>query len=174
MRRALVDSDSTSADVLAAHLGGVVTVQEFLTRKHVEGLRIDRDEHHLQAESVGLVWQAEYADSEKFEAAVKALPPAKHDAAADAYLQDPRDTATPLGMVAFLKALASGQLLSATSAQRLLDVIATTATGADRLKAGTPESWQLARKTGTGRVWRGVRSAVNDVGILTAANQCRD
>jgi beta-lactamase class A len=168
MRRALVDSDSTSADVLVAHLGGIAAVQKFLMRNHIEGLRIDRDERHLQAESVGLVWQAEYADPEKFEAAVKAVPPEKHSAAADVYLRDPRDTATPRGMVTFLKALASGQLLSTTSTRWLLEVIAETATGPDRLKAGTPQNWRLAHKTGTGRIWKGVRSAVNDVGILTS------
>jgi len=168
MRRALVDSDSTSADVLTARLGGIAAVQGFLTRKHSEGLRIDRDERHLQAESVGLVWQPADSDLDQFEAAVKALPPKTHTAAAGAYLQDPRDTATPRGMVDFLKSLASGKLLSPASTQKLLGVIATTATGTDRLKAGVPKGWKLAHKTGTGRVWQGVRSATNDVGLLTA------
>jgi beta-lactamase class A len=168
LRRAIVDSDSTSADLLAARLGGIAAVQEFLVRKHVDGLRIDRNERRLQAESVGLAWKPEYADSTRFEAAVEALAPAKHDAAAKAYLKDPRDTATPLGMARFLEALASGRLLSAESTRHLLAVMAKTATGVARLQAGKPQRWQLAHKTGTGRQWQGIRSAMNDVGLLTA------
>jgi beta-lactamase class A len=169
LRRAIVDSDSTSVDLLLERLGGIAAVHDFLVRKHVDGLRIDRNERQLQAESVGLAWRPGYADSTKFEAAVKALAPAKHDAAAEAYLKDRRDTATPLGMARFLEALVAGRVLSAESTRHLLAVMAKTATGVDRLKAGTPKGWELAHKTGTGRLWQGVRSATNDVGILTAS-----
>jgi beta-lactamase class A len=168
MRRAVIDSDSTSIDVLTERLGGVSAVQDFLQRKHIAGVRIDRNERRLQAESVGLTWTAAYADSDKFEVAIKILSPERREAAWNSYLNDPRDTATPEGMVRFLKALAAGQLLSAVSTQKILGIMTATATGTDRLKAGIPAGWSLGHKTGTGRVWKGMRSAFNDVGIVTA------
>ena len=168
IRRAVVDSDSTAIDTLIEHLGGVVAVKDFMRGKDVVGLSVDRDERHLQAESVGITWRPEYSDTEKFEAAVKALPGKKHDEAATAYLTDPRDTATPEGMVAFLKALATEKLLSAASTHHLLDVMASTSTGKNRLKAGLPSGWSLGHKTGSGRTWKELCSATNDVGILTA------
>ena len=168
VRRAIVDSDSTSVDVLIERIGGVATVQDFLKRKQVNGISIDRDERHLQAESAGLSWKEEYADSNKFEAAVKALPEQTVDAAWNFYLKDQRDTATPVGMVNFLKALTIGTILSESSTKKLLEIMEATVTGRDRLKAGIPKNWELGHKTGTGRSWKGMNSVTNDVGILTA------
>lgn len=54
MRRAVADSDSTAVDVLIDRLGGIAAVQAFLQRKQVTGIRVDRHERTLQAESVGL------------------------------------------------------------------------------------------------------------------------
>jgi len=168
MRRAVADSDSTSVDALIERLGGVAAVQSFLQRKQVTGLRIDRDERHLQAESVGLVWRPAFADDKVFQAAIAALPVAQRDAAWRRYLTDPRDTTTPTGMAGFLTALATGKLLSPASTTHLLAVMAATVTGGDRLKAGLPPGWTLGHKTGTGREWQGMTSDTNDVGILTA------
>jgi beta-lactamase class A len=168
LRRAVVDSDSTSVDVLIERLGGVAMIQAFLKRIDADSINIDRDERHLQAESVGLVWKSEYADSDKFEVAVKSLPKEIQNAAWNLYLKDSRDTATPNGMAHFLQALARGKILSETSTQRLLAVMKATVTGRDRLKAGTPKGWDLGHKTGTGRTWQGITSATNDVGVLTA------
>jgi beta-lactamase class A len=168
IQRAVVDSDSTSVDILIERLGGVAIVQNFLKSKKIEGISIDRNERHVQAESQGLTWRAEYADSKKFEAAVHALPDEKRDLAWNAYLKDARDTATPAGMVGFLKALATGKLLSQESTNKLLAVMAKTQTGRDRLMAGTPKNWSIGHKTGTSPSWKGMAAAINDVGILTA------
>jgi beta-lactamase class A len=46
--------------------------------------------------------------------------------------------------------------------------MAQTTTFPDRLKAGVSDGWAIAHKTGTGGSWKGVTSATNDVGILTA------
>lgn len=168
MRRAVVDSDSTSVDVLLDHIGGVEVVGTFLKRNGIGGLRVDRNERQLQAESVGLAWRAEFADEKAFDAALKALPTEKRDAAWNAYVKDPRDTATPRGMVAFLDALAHGRLLSAASTRKLLDVMESTVTGPRRLRAGVPKDWRIGHKTGTSRGWKGMVAATNDVGILTS------
>jgi beta-lactamase class A len=168
IQRAVNDSDSTAIDVLIERLGGVKVVQDFLRRKQVEGIRIDRVERHLQAESMGLRWNARFADSKKFDAAVRALSTEKRNAAWAAYLKDPRDTATPAGMVRFLKALATGTLLSPASTGHLLAVMEKTQTGRDRLMSGIPKDWRIGHKTGTSPSWNGMTAATNDVGLLTS------
>jgi beta-lactamase class A len=168
VRRAIVDSDSAATDVLVARLGGPGAVQRVLDRRHVTGVRFDRDERHLQTEIAGLEWRSEFVDSTRLDRAYAAVPEARRDAAYRAYQKDPRDTATPAGMAALLWSLANGQLLSPASTTRLLDIMAQTVTFPDRLKAGVSGGWTLAHKTGTSGTWRGVTAATNDVGILTA------
>jgi N-acyl-D-amino-acid deacylase len=167
-RRAIVDSDSAAADILIARLGGTQAVQAVFDRHHLTGVRIDRDERHLQTEIGGIDWRPEFVDSARLDAALAAVPEAVKDAAYRRYQTDPRDTATAAGMTALLQALADGKLLSADSTRYLLDVMTQTVTFPDRLKAGVPDGWTLGHKTGSSGSWRGVTAATNDVGILTA------
>ena len=108
MRRSIVDSDSAATDILVARLGGPEAIQGVLNRLHISGVRFDRDEKHLQTESWGLEWRPEYVDSALLERAYAAVPQKRTDAAFRAYQRDPRDTATPLGMVSLLQSLADG------------------------------------------------------------------
>lgn len=168
MLRAVAESDSTSVDILIRHLGGVDAIQAFIKRKNLTGIRIDRNERDLQAESVGLTWREEYSDPEKFDLAIKSLSEAKRDAAWVAHLKDERDRATPLAMLKFLEELASERLLSKISTDKLLTIMSKTSTGPDRLKAGLPVGWTIEHKTGTGRTWKEVNEVVNDVGFLNS------
>lgn len=168
LRRAIVDSDSAAVDILIAKLGGPAQVQAFLDRAHIGGIRVDRDEKHLQTEVAGLEWQPRFVDPDVLRAAMSRIPESAQATAYQRYQKDPRDTATPAGMAAFLTALAQGKLLSPASTAHLLQVMTGTVTFPDRLKAGVPEGWSLAHKTGTSSSWKGVTAATNDVGILTA------
>jgi beta-lactamase class A len=168
LRRAIVDSDSAATDVLVTRLGGTKAVQAVLDRHHIAGVRIDRDERHLQTETTGLEWRPEYVDPEVLDRASEALPKARREAAFRKYQADARDTATPRGMVSLLQALAEGRLLSADSTEHLLRVMTETVTFPDRLKAGLSPGWTLGHKTGSGGGLGGVAVATNDVGILTA------
>jgi beta-lactamase class A len=168
VRRAVAESDSAATDVLIARLGGPAAVQAWLAGKGLSGIRIDRDERHLQTEGVGLAWRAEYTDPARLDAAIKAVPKAERDAAFAASLKDERDTATPRGMTAFLAALAEGRLLSPASTGHFLAVMRGTVTFPDRLRAGAPDGWSVAHKTGTSRSWNGITAVTNDVGVLTA------
>ncbi len=168
MRRAIVDSDSAATDILIRRMGGPKAIQAVLDRRHLAGVRIDRDERHLQTETRGLQWRQEYVDATVLEKAFAAVPPARADAAFRAYQKDRRDTATPLGMVALLQSLSDGRLLSARSTRHLLEVMGQTVTFPDRLKAGVLDGWTLAHKTGTSGDWHGVTAATNDVGVLRA------
>jgi len=173
VRRAIVDSDSAATDVLIARLGGVKAVQAVLDRHHITGLRIDRDERHLQTETSGLTWRPEYVDPAVLARDLEALPPAKREAAFRKYQADVRDTATPRGMVSLLQALAEGRLLSAESTTHLLRVLTETVTFPDRLKAGLAPGWTLGHKTGSSGGRGGVVVATNDVGVLTAPDGTR-
>jgi beta-lactamase class A len=168
IRRAIVDSDSAATDFLVARLGGPKAVQSVLDRLGLADVRFDRDERHLQTETAGLVWRPEFVDSVLLDRAYAAVPDAQRDAAFRAYQADPRDTATPRGMVSLLRSLAEGKLLTAVLTRRLLDIMTQTVTYPDRLKAGAADGWVLAHKTGTSGTWKGVTAATNDVGILTA------
>lgn len=168
VRRAVIESDSTAADVLVDRLGGIAMVQEFLTRRGVEGIRLDRDERHLQAEVSGMLWRPEFSDAETYAKALKLVSDEARSKAYAAYLKDPRDTATPAGMVAFLKDLALGKVLPEPATKKLLAIMAATTTGKDRLRAGLRKGWAIGHKTGTSSSWKGMTAATNDVGILTA------
>jgi len=168
VRRAIVDSDSAATDFLVARLGGPPAVQAVLDRHRVSGVRIDRDERHLQTEIGGVQWRPEFVDGALLDRAYAAVSDAQRDAAFRAYQKDPRDTATPRGMAALLQSLAHGTLLTPASTGRLLEIMTQTVTFPDRLKAGVPAGWTLAHKTGTSGTWRGVTAATNDVGVLTA------
>jgi beta-lactamase class A len=111
IRRAIVDSDSAATDILIQRLGGPSGVQAFLQRHQIEGIRIDRDERHLQTEISGISWRPEYVDAALLDNALDVLPATRREAAFQVYLKDERDTATPNGMGSFLYKLATGKLL---------------------------------------------------------------
>jgi len=73
---------------------------------------------------------------------------------------DPRDTATPAQTVANLETLLLGDVLSPASRDRLTGWMIDTPTGPGRIRAGVPNGWRVAHKTGTGRL------PVNDIGVL--------
>lgn len=166
VRRSIIDSDSTAVDALIRKLGGISAIQKFLADKKVEGIRIDRDERTLQSEFYGLTWRPNYSNSEAFEAAIRAVPRDKRLAALEKYLQDPRDTATPEGMVMFLNRLFTTKILSRASTERLLYIMEKTATGKNRLRAGIPKNWSIGHKTGTSASYDGRTATTNDVGVL--------
>lgn len=110
-RRAVVDSDSAAGDLLLAKLGGPEAVRVFLQRKGLQGMRVDRDERHLQTEILGLRWQPDYVDPEVLRQAIRAVPDNARDSRFRAYQKDVRDTSTPAAMAAFQLALAEDRLL---------------------------------------------------------------
>ncbi len=168
--RAVIQSDSTAADFLFVRVGGSEAISEFLRRARIEGLRVDRDERQLQTEIMGISWKSEFADPRELDRAIAAIPVETRNRAFSAYLGDPRDTGTPRGMITFLQALDSGQLLTPGSSAALLAIMARTSTFPDRLKAGVPSTWTVAHKTGTSGQWQGITAATNDVGFLIAPN----
>ena len=168
---AVSDSDNTAADVLMKRIGGPGAVSGWLDAKDIEEVRIDRYERELQPEALGLASFRPAWKGAAFDAALATVPVEQRRAAADAYLRDPRDTATPRGMMVFLSRLDAGELLSPASTRRLVAIMAASPRGPERLKAGLPKGAQFAHKIGTGSSFGGRTSAYNDVGIFTLADK---
>ena len=86
---------------------------------------------------------------------------AEAKAAAAAFDQDPRDTATPDAMVELLAKIHHKSLHKPETAELLLDIMRRCQTGEHRLKGLLPEGAIVAHKTGT------IGGTTNDVGIIT-------
>lgn len=171
LERSVGISDNTAADALVRLVGGPQQVNAILGRLKIRDVRVDRLERQMQPESVGLTnFRPELADEQKFAQLVEKIPDRVKKAALEKYLTDPRDTATPEGIVDLLSKLHSNQLLSQNSTALLLKIMTDSSTGQKRLKAGLPKNWSIAHKTGTGQDVLGRSTATNDVGIASSPN----
>ncbi|MEA1676599.1 class A beta-lactamase [Nitrospirillum sp. BR 11163] len=168
MARMVADSDNIAADTMLRLIGGPAVVQAALTARGLDGIRVDRDERHLQSDILGLTWKDAYVEPAAFQAAADSVPAATRLAKREAYLNDPRDTAKPAAMALLLDRLDKGELLSPAGTRRLLDVLDHTTTQPHRLKAGLGAGWTVAHKPGAGPSVEGVTLANNDVGLMTA------
>jgi beta-lactamase class A len=169
LERSVGVSDNTAVDVLIRLVGGPEQLTAQLRQMNISGIRVDRLERQLQPDCVGLTnFGPELADEQEYDAAVAKIPVAVKRAALERYLTDPRDTATPEEAIDLLAKLQSRQLLSENSTALLLKIMTDSPTGQQRLKAGLPQGWSIAHKTGTGPEVLGVGTATNDVGIITA------
>lgn len=163
----VLDSDNTAADVLLKRIGGPGALSAWLTAKNVRGVRVDRYEREIQTEVYGMPsFRPDWRDPALYTAAKLAVPPAKRMAAMWAYMRDPRDTATPAGMLEFLQMLDGEELISPASTRRLIEIMSRVARGAGRIKAGLPKGTFLAHRPGTSGADQGVNAATNDVGIF--------
>jgi beta-lactamase class A len=74
---------------------------------------------------------------------------------------DPRDTTTPSAMLADLRGILLGKVLSDRSRAQLIAWMIANRTGDARLRAGLPKDWRVGDKTGA---WNGV--SANDVAVV--------
>jgi beta-lactamase class A len=168
LERAVGDGDNTAADVLMKRVGGPGAVTAWLQGRKVRDIHIDRYERQLQPESIGMAsFRASWKGEAAYRAALEAIPAADRRRATLNYLADPRDTATPLGMLRFLEALNQDELLASNSRRLLGRITSQTASGPGRLRAALPEGARLAHKTGTARTDLGFTPVVNDIGVYT-------
>lgn len=168
LHRALVQSDNAANDRLMRELGGPEAVRSELENMGLTEVNVGAYERDLQALTAGLVWQADYGFGQNFQVARAALPMAAREAAADAYVADPLDGASPAAITSALAALSRGELLSQISTARIVGLMTAARTGPRRLKGGLPPGWAIAHKTGTGQDFQGASLGINDVGLITA------
>ena len=79
---------------------------------------------------------------------------------------DPRDTTTPAAMLEDLRKIVLGNALSEPSREQLTAWLVGNRTGDNRLRAGLPETWLVADRTGTGQ-----NGATNDVAVVWPSNR---
>lgn len=79
----------------------------------------------------------------------------------EALPDDPRDTTSPMAMLATLRALLLRDALSRAGRRRLTGWMLGSRTGDSRIRAGLPAGWRFGDKTGSGE-----RGTANDVGIF--------
>jgi beta-lactamase class A len=165
---AIAQSDNAANDILVRKVGGSGVVRRWLAAHHLVGVRSGPEERILQSEIAGVVWRPDYSFGQAFWTARDAISPKVRAERLQAYLADPKDGATPDGVVEGLSRLVQGGLLSPNSTQRLLQILQQTTTGPARLKAGLGPGWSIAHKTGTGQDLGDLSTGYNDVGLLTA------
>jgi beta-lactamase class A len=168
MLKAITTSDNTANDKLMRIVGGPTAVRKMIAAKHLGAIRFYNGERALQSRIAGLIWSPSYSTGNAFFEARDALPLSVRATAFNRYIRDPYDGAAPSAIVAALARLKRGELLSPASTNRLLDIMAHTHTGPNRLKGGLQPGWTLSHKTGTGQELGRVQAGYNDIGILTA------
>jgi beta-lactamase class A len=168
LERAIVNGDNTAADILLKRAGGPGAVTAWLQGRKVNGLDIDRYQRQLQPDSLGLAsFRAGWKGEAAYRAALDQLPPAERRRAIQAYLADPRDTATPLAALRFLEALNQAELLDTDSRRLLGRLTGQTPLAPNRLHAALPDGARLAHVPGTARTDLGFTPVVNDIGVYT-------
>lgn len=170
---AITTSDNTANDSLLRHVGGPDVVRRYLQVRGLNGIRFGPGERLLQSGIAGMSWRQDYSIGRAFQAARAQVPEATRRAALNRYIADPIDGATPFGITDALARLARGELLSPASTRAMLDTMARTRSGPQRLRAGVPVGWSVAHKTGTGQEFDGRSTGYNDIAILTAPDGTR-
>jgi len=168
MVRQITTSDNTANDKLMRSVGGYQAVRAMIARKNLGAIRFDQGEKVMQTKIAGMSWSPVFSIGDAFWTARDKVPIETRSAAFARYIADPYDGAAPSAIVSALARLKKGELLSPKSTARLLDIMANTRTGPNRLKGGLEPGWTISHKTGTGQVLGGVQAGYNDVGILTA------
>jgi beta-lactamase class A len=79
---------------------------------------------------------------------------------------DPRDTTTPKAIGTDYQRLVLEDGLPADKRAFLTDLLERTVTGAKRIRAGVPQGWRVADKTGTGDY-----GTLNDIGVIWPPNR---
>jgi len=170
MHRAITRSDNTANDYVLWQAGGPGAVRRFIARHGIQNVRFGPGERLLQSHIAGITWQQSMSRRGAFEAARSRVPADTRREKFEAYVKDPIDGASPLGLTQGLAKLQRGELLSRQSTARMLAMMDQTRTGPQRLKGGLAPGWRIGHKTGSGQVFGGTQAGYNDIGIITAPN----
>ncbi len=162
-------SDNTAVQTLFRLAGGQPGLASCFQQWKVDGMRVDRDERTCTLESVGvrnIPPVAEWTPG-MGEALIAKVPAADQLAAFRRFIQDPRDSVTPLSAVQLLTKLHQGELLSKPSTARIIQILESTTTAPGRIKGLLPPGNVVAHKTGTTTTTvGGLNGSTNDAGIV--------
>ncbi len=163
---AIQHDDSTAGDAVLGLAGGPRAVTDWLRRRGVEGVRLDRYDREWLPQAFGLdAFRPAWSEPAAFAEAIEAVSPAVRQAAMEAYLADPRDTATAPGLIALVDALATGTLVGPDSARFLTDLMRTRADAGQGFAEGLPAGAVLAAMAATTPTSLGFTPADNAAGF---------
>ncbi len=169
LEETLVDSDNTASDLLLREAGGAAAVTARLRALGVEGIRVDRPEAWLALDGAGI--RNAPPEAEWTLPALRRLfdaqAPAERVKAMHAFVEDPRDTATPDAMADLLVLVARGKAVDASNTARIINLMARTKPGGARIKRRLPDGTPVVHRTGLSMAVEGFTGAVNDVGLVT-------
>lgn len=166
--RAAIAGDNTAADVLMKRIGGPGAVTAWLQGARVPEVRVDRYAREIVTETYGLAsFRPEWRTEASFAAALAAEPPEQRLAAMRARAADPRDTASPRGMLDFLLMLNRFELAAPGSTRRLLQALARASARRQGFRAGLPRNAGLARLAAADRADLGMTPAAGEAAIFT-------
>jgi beta-lactamase class A len=167
LRVMIVESGNSAADVLLRVLGGPPTVTDRLRALGLEGVDVSRSEAELAFDFYGVASPPprESWTLEGLRRVYVQAPDAVKRAAAERFIADSRDSASPEAMAALLARFARGELLKPESTRRLNDLLLASTPGPGRLKGLLPQGTPVAHKTGTCGDAPGL-NCTNDVGII--------
>lgn len=159
----LLISDNSATDVCLRLAGGPEAVTARMRAVGIKGIDVNRSTVRLIADWAGIALLPPESELSPtvFRNLSNAVKPEEKKAAAAKFDADPRDTATPEGMVVLLERVYRKDLLKPESAELLLDIMRRCRTGEARLKGLLPIGTVVAHKTGT------IGGTTNDVGIVT-------
>jgi beta-lactamase class A len=162
---AVAQSDNTASDLILRLAGGPEAVTAYVRSLGIQGLRVDRPEIQMAADTYGVTLPPAWAPGELSRLLV--APPAQRRAAIERYVADPRDSTTPEAALALLGRVARRDALKPASADFILRTLEKTTTGPDRIRGALPGSAVVAHKTGSGPTALGYTAASNDIGLVT-------
>ena len=153
--------DATALDLLTKRIGGPGAVNGWLDVKRIEGVSVDRYQRQVQTEALGLAsFREDWTTEASWNKAIAAIPPEQRARAGRERQTDPRDTATPIGMIRLLEAFSQRELGVAPDVDRLL--------GHDSgyLALALPKDARLAQAAGSGRVDQGLTPASHALAVV--------
>jgi beta-lactamase class A len=159
----LLISDNTATDLVLDRAGGARAVTARMRSLGIDGIDVNRPTVELIADWLGIAPLPDPATltPARFRELSEAVSDEGREAAGRRFDADPRDTATPDGMVRLLERLWRREALGADSTELLLDIMRRCRSGEGRLKGLLPAGTVVAHKTGT------IGATTNDVGIIT-------
>ena len=162
MELMLLISDNSATDLTLEAAGGPDAVNARMAELGVTGVRVDRPTHLLISDWVGIEGVREHGplSQEAWQRMAAGVSEERRAEAARAFASDPRDTATPRGMVTLLRSLWAGEAVGPESTELLKDVLERVETGTGRIKGLLPPGTTVAHKTGT------IGQTTNDVGVI--------
>lgn len=158
----LLVSDNSATDLCIQSAGGTAAVTQKMREIGIDDIDISRSTFVSIAHSLGITIFKEGGiyDEIKAYGALSQLTEPMREQAWQTFLNDPRDTATPVAMAKLLQKIWNREALNNENSQLLLDIMKRCQTGEDRIRGALPPRTTVYNKTGT------LHKVVNDVGIV--------